>query len=349
MIPRKTGLAALAAVMAAGLAFGAPRSGAAAVDQTGAQAPAKARVKFELGGHIDTFDHLARMRDIGMTWAKIQVNPDWEPDLTAKIKAAHAAGLKLLVGAVGDRTRASDPAYHRQLASQVAAWARQGVDAIEIWNEPNLDREYGYGKVDPANYLSMLRQAYTAIKKARRATLVVGAASAPTGAFGGGCTANGCDDSYFLAQLAKLGAARYMDCIGAHHNAGMVGPDQTKDAPVGNADHYSWYFWGTLNVTYNAFRGRVPVCWTEFGYVTGEGIGPLPGGFTWGNAITLDQQAEWLARAAQLSRDSGKVKIMIVWNIDFRKWDEDPQAGYSIIRPNGECRACDTIRAVMVR
>ena len=81
--------------------------------------------------------------------------------------------------------------------------------------------------------------------------------------------------------------------------------------------------------------------------MTGEGIGPLPGGFAWGSSITLDNQAQWLARAAQLSRDSGKVRMMIIWNMNFRQWDDDPQAGFSIFRPNGSCPACAALKAAM--
>lgn len=303
---------------------------------------------FELGGHINTTDFLGQMKDLGMSWVKTQVvMPGGAPDLSGLINAVHANGMKILVGAIGDRGRASDGEYHQEFARQAATLAAQGADAIEVWNEPNLDREYGYGKVDPANYVHMLHDAYGAIKAANPNTLVIGGANAPTGYFGGGCSANGCDDSYFLNRLGQLGADQYMDCMGAHHNGSMVGPDQTQGAPTG--DHYSWYFWGTLGVTYNAFGGRIPICWTELGYVTGEGIGALPGGFSWGAGTSLDNQSQWLARAIQLSRDSGKVRLMIVWNIDFRQFNEDPQAGYSIFRPNGECRACGPIKSAMGR
>jgi hypothetical protein len=72
--------------------------------------------------------------------------------------------------------------------------------------------------------------------------------------------------------------------------------------------------------------------------------------FQWASNITLANQAQWLARAAQLSRDSGKVRMMIIWNMDRRQYDaEDPQAGYSIFRPDGSCPACATLRAVMGR
>jgi hypothetical protein len=306
---------------------------------------------FELGGHIRTTDFLDPMKTMGMTWVKIQVvMPGGAPDLSQLINTVHSKGMKILIGAIGDRSRASDGEYHKEFARQVAALAAQGADAIEIWNEPNLDREYGgsgHGQVSSENYVDMLQKAYTAIKAANPGTTVIGGANAPTGYFGGNCSAAGCDDDQFLARMAAAGASNYMDCMGAHHNGSMVGPDQTSGAPTGI--HYSWYFQGTFAVTYNAFGGRVPICWTELGYVTGEGIGALPSGFSWGSSTTLDNQAQWLARAVQLSRSSGKVRLMIIWNMDFRQWDADPQAGFSIFRPNGECRACGPLKAAMGR
>ena len=306
---------------------------------------------FELGAHIKGTDYLGQMKDIGMNWVKYQVVFDGgTPDVSGIIGAVHGAGMKILIGAVGNRSRASDTGYHKEFAAGLAGIATQGADAIEVWNEPNLDREYGSGgagQVNPENYVNMLKEAYTAIKAANGGTMVISGAPAPTGYYGGNCTSGGCDDAPFLQRVAAAGGANYADCIGAHHNGSMVGPDQTSGAPVGSADHSQWYFQGTLAVAYNAFGGKRPVCWTELGYVTGEGIGPLPGGFAWGSSITLGNQAEWLARAAQLSRDSGKVRLMIVWNADFRQFNDDPQSGFSIFRPDGSCPACATIRTVM--
>jgi uncharacterized protein YraI len=343
-------------IYTAGTSFGsgaAPAAAAAAAPAAAAPAAAAhpAAGGFELGGHIHTFDHLSQMKDIGMSWVKYQaVLPGDMGGAQNIINTAHSQGMKALIGAKGDLSRAGDLNYHNEFAGYLAQLAKGGADAIEVWNEPNLDREYGgsgHGQVNPENYVDMLQKAYTAIKAANGGTMVVGGANAPTGYFGGNCTTNGCDDDQFVARIAAAGATNYMDCMGAHHNGSMVGPDTTSGAPTG--DHYSWYFWGTLNMTYNAIGGRVPICWTELGYVTGEGIGALPGGFSWGSATTLDNQAQWLARAAQLSRDSGKVRMMIIWNIDFRQWDADPQAGFSIFRPNGDCRACATIKAAMGR
>ena len=92
------------------------------------------------------------------------------------------------------------------------------------------------------------------------------------------------------------------------------------------------------------------MCWTELGYVTKDGIaGALPGGFSWGNNITMQNQVEWLRRAVELSRASGKVRILIIWNADFRQFDDDPQAGFSIFRPDGSCPACGGLKAVSGR
>jgi uncharacterized protein YgiM (DUF1202 family) len=325
--------------------------GAATTTAAASTGGASASGSFELGAHIKSFDYLSQMKDIGMTWVKYQaVLPGDMGGAQNVINTAHANGMKALIGAKGDINRAGDASYHSEFAGYLATLASSGADAIEVWNEPNLDREYGgsgTGQVNPENYVDMLQKAYAAIKAANGGTMVIGGATAPTGYYGGGCSAAGCDDAPFLARIAAAGAASYMDCMGAHHNGTMVGPDQTSGAPVGSPDHHQWYFWGTLDTVYNSFSGKLPVCWTELGYVTGEGIGALPSGFSWGSSITLDNQAQWLARAVQLSRDSGKVRLMIIWNADFRQWTDDPQAGFSIFRPNGECRACSTIKAAM--
>ncbi len=66
--------------------------------------------------------------------------------------------------------------------------AAAGADAIEVWNEPNIDREWPNGQVNGANYTQLLAKAYNAIKGANPGTMVVSAALAPTGfVWRGGC------------------------------------------------------------------------------------------------------------------------------------------------------------------
>ena len=59
-----------------------------------------------------------------------------------------------------------------------------GADAIEVWNEMNIDREWPTGQIDPRRYKVMLEKAYTQIKAANPDTIVITGALAPTGAEG---------------------------------------------------------------------------------------------------------------------------------------------------------------------
>ena len=102
-----------------------------------------------------------------------------------------------------------------------------------------------------------------------------------------------------------------------------------------------------VDTYWNAFGGTRPLCFTELGYLTGEGYGGLPGGFAWAGETSLAEHAQWLAEAASLAGNSGKVRLMIVWNVDFTVYGGDPQAGYAIIRPGGGCPACSALGAVM--
>ncbi len=103
-----------------------------------------------------------------------------------------------------------------------------------------------------------------------------------------------------------------------------------------------------MNLYYNAFGRKV--CFTELGYLSPEGYPSLSStapSFAWAENTTVAQQAAWLAEAAAISINSGKVRLMIVFNVDFDYYGADPQAGYAIIRKGGGCPACDTLGTVM--
>ncbi len=325
----------------------APPTAPASSDQAPADQPPPAvslapLAGFQYGGHVDSFgaNAINQMHHAGMTWVKRQVQAF--QDYSGAINQAHANGFRILLGIVGDGSAIGNDGYLDQYAQSVAAAAAQGADAIEVWNEPNIDHEWASGQISPQRYTEMLRRAYNAIKAANPATLVISAAPAPTGFFGG-CSPAGCDDSPFIAGMAAAGAANYMDCIGVHYNEGILSPNQTSGDPRGSSSYYTRYFWGMVNTYYAAFGGARKLCFTEFGYLSPEGYAPLPGAFGWAQNVTVANQAAWLAQAVSLASRSGKVRLMIVWNVDFTEYGADPQAGYAIIRPGGGCPACDAL------
>jgi uncharacterized protein YraI len=300
---------------------------------------------FAYGGHIRGFDAFTvdNMRRAGMTWAKKQVRyfQGGDPNgVAGEIATAHANGFRILLGVVGDPGQLNNPNYFNDYANFVAGLAALGADAIEIWNEPNIDREWPAGQIDPARYTQLLATSYNAIKGVNPNTLVVSGAPAPTGFFGG-CSANGCDDGVYIAGMAAAGAANYMDCVGVHYNEGIVPPNQTSGDP--RSEFYTRYYPTMVSTYYNAFGGRVPLCFTELGYLSPEGIGSLPGGFAWAQNVTVAQQAAWLDQVVSTAARSGVVRLLIIWNVDFREYGADPMGGYAIIRPDGSCPACDAL------
>ena len=306
---------------------------------------------FELGGQVFGFQFAQQMKGAGMTWAKRQIT--WnqgDPASIAQgfITEAHNQGFKILLSIKGQpqQISANPGAYFQQFAAFLGGVAGLGPDAIEVWNEQNIDREWPSGLINPASYTQMLAAAYSAIKNARSSVIVISGAPAPTGFFGGACNGSGCDDKPYLEGMRNAGAANAMDCVGIHYNEGILGPDARSGDPRGNSSHYTRYY-PTMVETYRAIFPTRPLCFTELGYLSPEGLGPLPANFSWASAVTVQDQATWLARAVTLSRSNGAVRLLVVWNVDATEYGADPQAGYAIIRPNNQCLACNTLAAAM--
>lgn len=317
-------------------------------------AGAAANGTFALGGHVvsgvsATADGL--MKTAGMTWVKVQINSGTPRDFAVSfINDSKAKGYKVLLSVLGDKEAigANAEAYYPVYAELVGFLAKSGADAIEVWNEANIDREWPAGKINGAEYTKVLARAYNAIKSNNPNTIVISGAPAPTGFFGSaGCGTGGCNDDVFMQQMAAAGAAQYMDCVGLHYNEGVLPPSANSGDPRGNYPTY--YFSQMLNRGLAPFPGK-QACWTEIGYLSGEGLGtPIPAAFNWSpnDPVTVADQAQYMADAAVASASSGKVRIMIVWNVDFTKWDSDPQGGFAIIRPGNSCPACTALGTVM--
>jgi hypothetical protein len=299
---------------------------------------------FEIGGQITGLYERTRgaLSAAKMKWVKMQFKVGQDP--SGFIAEAHGAGYKILISAIGDPTQVMNASYQDTFAQYVGGLASAGADAIEVWNEMNIDREWPAGQISGQNYVPLLAKAYNAIKTANANTLVITGALAPTGFFGAaGCTNQGCNDDVYTQQMAAAGAGNYADCIGVHYNEGIVSPKQSTGDP---RDNYPTRYFGTmLNRAIGPF-GNKKACFTEIGYLTPEGYGELPASFSWAGNTSIAEQAQWLAEAAVIAANSGRVRLMIVFNVDFQVWTSDPQAGYAIIRADGTCPACQALASV---
>ena len=329
----------------------------AVIDEPGAPADAQTappmlenRLPLPVGGHIAQFNErsLAALQSTGMTWVKKQVQYGIS-DGKALIEQAQAEGFKVMLGAKGDKNQlaADMDGYIAKFAEYVAYLAELGADAIEVWNEPNIDREWPRGSINGASYTRMLKAAFEAIKAVNPDTLVITGAPAPTGFFGDSCGWGGCDDNVYMYQMAQAGAANYADCIGVHYNEGILPPRSQGGDP--RSEHATRYLIPMLRRVHWAFRNAdIPMCLTEMGYLSPEGYGPLPAGFTWASTTSVAEQAAWVSEALVIASNFADmpVELIIIWNIDFEEYGADPQAGYAIIRADGSCPACESIAAL---
>ena len=117
---------------------------------------------------------------VGSTYnVRVVINGE---EMAARIQQAHAYGFKVMVLLTGDP-------YPDSIAFAVYTAFLQGVaaldaapDAIEVWNEMNIDFEWPAGTIDPQQYIDqILFPAYEAIKAANPRIIVISGAPAPTG------------------------------------------------------------------------------------------------------------------------------------------------------------------------
>jgi hypothetical protein len=308
-----------------------------------------------VGGQVTYFtdDTIQKMKAAGMTWVKWQIPYDVnDANLVNvardRINWSHAAGFNVLLSITGKVEQLAEQGdnYYPVYAEFLGTIAAMHPDAIEVWNEMNLDREWPQGKIDPRAYAKMLQQAHDAIKAADPQVMVITGALAPTGAEGAFGLAKVWNDDRYYQGMANAGVAQYADCIGVHYNEGIIPPAQQGGDPR-QPDYPTRYLPLMIQRAAFPFRNQnIPLCFTELGYLSPEGYGPLPGGFAWAANTSIQEQATWLRDAINVAAQfqSARVALIIVFNVDFDRYDQnDPQAGYAIIRKDKTCPACDTI------
>jgi len=313
-----------------------------------------------VGGWVSDFSEetLQKMRDAGMTWISGYVfyNSDGVGEAlnTAQIliSAAHEAGFKIMLQVTGEPGDIMENRrdYNAMLAITLGYIAKLGPDAIQVWAEPNIDRNWLTGEINSAAYVTMLRQAYMAIKANNPDVMVISAAPAPTSAQDSFPDQIVNDDVYYQG-MANAGAADYADCIGMTYVEGVVPPNITSGDPRDNTA--TRYLPTMLERAYEPFRDSgLPLCITNFGYATPEGTGELvQTAFGWAKDTTVAQQAAWTAEAITLLAEQPDipVEMAMIWRInpylippDYIE-PFDAAAYFSIIRPDGSCAACDAL------
>jgi hypothetical protein len=248
------------------------------------------------------------------------------------VKASNTAGIKVIARidfqpqwARMDRVIANaHPDNPLDYADFVEVFARRyktgspfgHVSAIEVWNEPNLQREWGspISASSAADYVTLLKVAYTAIKKADPSMLVVTAGLSPTDV----SDATAQPDDQYLQWLFDAGMSGSYDVLGVQGNS--AAPDPMADP--GSLDGFtdpSFYFRRVEQLRAIQERNgdtEQPVWLLEFGW-TSDKLHPQ---YSW-YAVSEAQKADNILSAFQYARANWPwMGVMTVWALPDPAW-----------------------------
>jgi polysaccharide biosynthesis protein PslG len=228
--------------------------------------------------------------------------------------------------------------FLQQLLTEIKV---ENVDAIEIWNEPNLIREWhGVYPLSGAGYMQFFAPVFSGLQAIAPRIHIITAGLAPTGT-----TANTVNDRDYLQQMFDAGLAQYTNVSVGVHPYGWGNP---PDAVCCNAvdgqgwdDQPQFFFIQTLDDYRNILNANnyAPVqLWvTEFGWATWAGF-PTEAPEVWMTYNTPEEQAEYGLRAFQIGQERADIGPMFLWNFNFANetliQERNEVAGYSILAPN---------------
>ncbi len=216
------------------------------------------------------------------------------------------------------------------------------IDAIEVWNEPNLSREWGNQKPDATQYVALLKTAYIAAKRADPSVTVISAGLSPTETWDNTAT----PDDIFLQQMYDAGAKNYFDVLGAH-GAGYKAPPEMSPAQVAADPSYGGHRFFTFRrvedlraVMVKNGDAAKQIWLTEFGW-TSDQVHPA---YSW-YAVTEQQKAQYIVDAYKWAADNWApwIGVMTLWNLPDPSWTTDREEyWWSIANPDGTDRPAYT-------
>jgi hypothetical protein len=105
-----------------------------------------------------------------------------------------------------------DFADYANFCGVIAARYKGRIAAYQIWNEPNLSREWGSQPPDAAAYVALMRACSAAIRAADPDAILISAGLAPTGTYDATAT----PDDLYLQAMYNAGFQQYVDVVGMH-------------------------------------------------------------------------------------------------------------------------------------
>ena len=286
------------------------------------------------------------IRDAGFTWVK--VNFGWRDiegagkgqfswsraDKVAK--AARNAGLDVVVRidhqpqwSGGGFPTNGPPDNLQDLADFLHALVRRykgQFRAYEVWNEPNLAREWGGKLPDPGAYVKLLKVAYDAIKSEDPNAMVISAGLTPTGTWN---EVSRPDDWFLESMYIAMGgkSTGHFDVLGAHGAGYKVAPETDPAAVAADKQlggHRAFCFRRVedlrgIMVRYGDQNKQIAIL--EFGWSSD----PRPDSPYYWHMVSEETKADYLVRAYQYAKEhwSPWIGLMSLIYICDPDWTRD--------------------------
>ncbi len=203
-----------------------------------------------------------------------------------------------------DLTPPDDFEEFGRFAATVATRYRGRVAAYQVWNEPNLDREWGNRPPNAPEYVRLLRIASARIKQADPQAIVVSAALAPTIEQ----SERAMSDLVFLQQMYDAGALNSFDVMGVQAYGLRHGPDDLR-LEFGDVN-----FSRTLRIREIMVRNgdaATPLWASEVGWNAAPTDLPHPNDY---GRVSERLQASYTVRAFERAREEWPwMGVMAVW------------------------------------
>lgn len=313
----------------------------------------------------DLFNHL---HELGVGWVKVQISWKlYEPEpnqyhaerfaeLDRFVSRANASGIQVLLGVskAPEWSRPttemdgppSDFALYERFMRNLASRYQGQVAAYELWNEPNLQREWNGFALGGAEFVRLLQAGVNGVRAVDGTVLLIAGAPAVTG-IDDGVTAVA--DRRFLEQMLSAGVADLVDGLGVHPYGFANPPDSSVTNPAStfapsHNNHPTFFFADTL-ADYAALMQNagvsLPLWATEFSWGSFQNVADsAPVGAEFMNDVDEWQQAEYTLRAFQMAQEQALGGPLILWNLNFGPLlgGQFAESGYSILRPDGTKR-----------
>ncbi|MHB8625566.1 MAG: hypothetical protein ACYDBJ_08500 [Aggregatilineales bacterium] len=352
----------------------------------------------QIHGYLNDADWqtmLNHAKALGVGWIKVQIAwKELEPargnyntlyqSTILNIQRAHAQGFKTMISLDKAPDWARSPGQHSDDGppldpQDLANFATNLVfdikpeflDAIEVWNEPNLISEWNGVPFNGATYMKYFDATYHSIRNEEQLVtptfniqhhIVIIVAAPASGTPDGAGSVN---DRNWINQLYAAGLTKYGGdiALGVHPYGWGNAPEADCCTPgpgvSGWYNNRGFFFKDTLDdyrkIMVSNHHDAAQLWVTEFGWATYDGLHrsdgspaspPTDPSFGWLKILNAQQQADYVIRAFTMAQHppyNSYLGPMMLWNLNFGAIPQmidtgRQEAGFSLLDNNGSPR-----------